>query len=207
MEQLGHEESTRLLKKYGIALPKSEVVKSEGEAVSAAARMGYPVVMKIHSSSVLHKSDVGGVRLGVASKGEAAKAYGEIMGIRGAEGAIVQKFYEGHWVLVGMKRDAQFGPVLAFGLGGVFVEVMKDVVFRIAPVSVKEAKGMVREIKGYKVLEGARGGLKANVSKIVSTIVKVSRLAMREKDVKEIDLNPIVVNSKEAVPVDVRILR
>lgn len=207
MNPLSTEESKALMRKYGITLPKSVIVKSKKDAVLAARKIGYPIVMKVYSSKILHKSDVGGVKLNLKSSKEVSEAYDKLMKIKNVEAVIVQKFYEGHWVIVGMKRDPQFGPVIAFGLGGVFVEIIKDVVLRVAPINKKEAKAMINEIKGIKILEGARGGIKANKEKLAKIILKVSKLAMENKEIKEIDLNPIVVNNKEAVAVDVRILK
>ncbi|MFH1637345.1 MAG: acetate--CoA ligase family protein [Candidatus Woesearchaeota archaeon] len=207
MEQISVEESSSLMRSYGIPLPKTVVVKSKAEAIKAVRNLGFPVVMKVLSSKILHKSDVGGVKLNIRSESEAERAYDEIIKIKDAEGVIVQKFYEGHWVIVGMKRDPQFGPVIAFGLGGVLVEIMRDVVLRIAPVSIKEANEMIHEIKGASILKGARGGVRGDLGKVASVIVKLSKLALENKQIKEIDLNPLVVDEKGAVAVDVRILK
>ncbi|MBU2637791.1 MAG: acetate--CoA ligase family protein [Nanoarchaeota archaeon] len=200
---------SEFLKHYGIQLPIAKEAKTKQEALDAAKSIGYPVVLKIVSKTILHKSDVKGVKLDIKNEYQLREAY-EGMEKRlkkDIDGFIVQKMYEGHYVLVGMKRDSQFGPVIAFGLGGIFVEIMKDVSFRIAPVTEKDANEMMKEIKAYPVLEGARGGIKANAALLVKAILAVSKLSMENLDIKEIDLNPIVVNEKEAVAVDVRIIR
>lgn len=199
-----------LLKKYGIPLPAAREVKTKQEAVDAAKAIGFPVVLKIVSKTILHKTDVGGVKLGIQNELQLREALEEMqkrIPAKDIGGFLVQKFYDGHYVLIGMKRDSQFGPVAAFGLGGIFVEIMKDVSFRVAPITEKDAEDMMREIKAYPILEGARGGIKANLPLLASILVSVSKMSMENPELKEIDLNPVVVNAKEAVAVDVRIIR
>lgn len=198
-----------LLKKYGIPLPVAKEAKLKQEAVDAAKSIGYPVVLKIISKTILHKSDVGGVKLGINSEMQLREAY-EDMEKRlknDIDGFLVQKWYSGHYAFIGMKRDSQFGPVIAFGLGGIFVEIMKDVSFRVAPITEKDAMEMISEIKAYPVLAGARGGAKANFHLLASILVSVSRMAMENPEIKAIDLNPVVINEKEAAAVDVKIIR
>ncbi|MDI6738208.1 MAG: acetate--CoA ligase family protein [Nanoarchaeota archaeon] len=198
-----------LIQKYGIPLPIAKEVKTKQEAVDAAKAIGYPIVLKIISKTILHKTDVGGVKLEIQNEMQLREAY-EGMEKRlkkDIDGFLVQKFYEGHYVLIGMKRDSQFGPVVAFGLGGIFVEIMKDVSFRVAPITEKDAVEMMQEIKAYPVLEGARGGIKVNKGLLVEILLAVSRMAMENPEIKEIDLNPVVVNEKNAVAVDVRIIK
>lgn len=199
-----------LLKKYGIPLPAAKEVKTKQEAVDAAKQLGYPVVLKIKSSTILHKTDAGGVKLGIQNEFQLREAIEEMqkkIPSKDIQGFLVQKFYDGHYVLIGMKRDAQFGPVIAFGFGGIFVEIMKDVSFRVAPISEKDAEEMMREIKAYPILEGARGGIKADKTLLVEILLAVSRMSMENPEIKEIDLNPVVVNAKEAVAVDVRLIK
>ncbi|MFH1065873.1 MAG: acetate--CoA ligase family protein [Nanoarchaeota archaeon] len=200
---------TELIRKYGIPLPVAKEVKTKQEAVDAAKHMGYPVVLKIVSKTIFHKTDVGGVKLGIMNELQFREAYEDMEKRlkKDISGFLVQKFYNGHYVLVGMKRDSQFGPVIAFGLGGIFVEIMKDVSFRVAPITEKDAIEMMKEVKAYSILEGARGGIKANNKLLVGILLAVSKMAMENSDIKEIDLNPVVVNSKEAVAVDVRIIK
>lgn len=198
------------IRKYGIPLPAAREVKTKQEAVDAARQIGYPVVLKIVSKTILHKTDVGGVKLGIMSELQLREALEEMqkkIPSKGIDGFLVQRFYEGHYVLIGMKRDSQFGPVVAFGLGGIFVEIMKDVSFRVAPINEKDAEEMMKEIKAYPILEGARGGIKANLPLLASILVSVSKMSMENPELKEIDLNPVVVNAKEAVAVDVRIIK
>ncbi|HII16151.1 MAG TPA: acetyl-CoA synthetase [Nanoarchaeota archaeon] len=201
-------DAKEILKQYGIPLPVMKTVKTKQDAVDAAKAIGYPVVLKIHSSTILHKTDVGGVKLGIENEYQLREAY-EAMEKRlknGIDGFLVQKMYEGHYVIAGMKRDRQFGPVVAFGLGGIFVEIMKDVSLRIAPLTGKDADEMIKEIKTYPVLAGARGGIKADLALLKDILMKVSRLSVEHPEIKELDLNPVVVNAKEAVAVDVRMI-
>ncbi|MDD4878147.1 MAG: acetate--CoA ligase family protein [Candidatus Nanoarchaeia archaeon] len=199
-----------LLKKYGIPLPAAKEVKTKQEAVDAAKQLGYPVVLKIKSSTILHKTDAGGVKLGIQNEFQLREAIEEMqkkIPSKDIQGFLVQKFYDGHYVLIGMKRDAQFGPVIAFGLGGIFVEIMKDVSFRVAPITEKDAGEMMKEVKAYSILEGARGGIKADKKLLVEILLAVSKMAMENTELKEIDLNPVVVNEKQAVAVDVRLIK
>jgi len=199
-----------LIKKYGIPSPIAREVKTKQEAVDAAKQIGYPVVLKIHSPTILHKTDVGGVKLCIQNELQLREAFEQMQKKIPAKdilGFVVQKFYEGHYALIGMKRDSQFGPVIAFGMGGIFVEIMKDVSFRVAPISEKDAEEMMKEVKAYPILEGARGGIKANKGILVEILLAVSKISMENPEIKEIDLNPVVVNEKNAVAVDVRIIR
>lgn len=201
---------TELIRKYGIPLPIAKEVKTKQEAVDAAKHIGFPVVLKIVSKTILHKTDVGGVKLGIMSELQLREALEEMqkkIPAKDIHGFLIQKFYDGHYVLIGMKRDSQFGPVVAFGLGGIFVEIMKDVSFRVAPITEKDAEEMMAEVKAYPILEGARGGIKANKGLLVDILLAVSKMAMENPEIKEIDLNPVVVNEKQAVAVDVRIIK
>jgi acyl-CoA synthetase (NDP forming) len=164
-------ESKALLKKAGIPVVEAKLARSKKEAISTSNEMGFPVVLKISSTDVVHKSDSGGVKLGLANATQVGKAYNEILSsVKQAypkariEGVSVQPMAPpGVEVIVGMSKDAQFGPVLMFGLGGILVEVLKDVSFRIVPVTIRDARAMIREIKGYPVLEGYRGQKPANI--------------------------------------------
>ena len=158
-------ESKELLKKAGIPVVEAKLARSKKEAISISREMGFPVVLKISSPDVVHKSDSGGVRLGLTNATQVGKAYSQITSsIKQAypeariDGVSVQTMAPpGVEVIVGMSKDAQFGPVLMFGLGGILVEVLKDVSFRIVPVTERDAREMIKEIKGYPVLQGYRG--------------------------------------------------
>jgi acetyl-CoA synthetase (ADP-forming) len=207
-------ESKELLKKAGIPVVEAKLARSKKEAISISKEMGFPVVLKISSPDVVHKSDSGGVKLGLANTTQVGKAYSEIISsVKQAypeaqiEGVSVQSMAPlGVEVIVGMSKDPQFGPVLMFGLGGVFVEVLKDVSFRIVPVTERDAREMIKEIKGYPILEGYRGQKPASIPALENLIIKVSQFVEKNPQIKELDLNPIFAYPDRAVAVDARII-
>ena len=207
-------ESKELLRKAGIPVVEAKLARSKKEAISISKQMGFPIVLKISSPDVVHKSDSGGVKLGLANATQVGRAYSDIMSsIRQAypdatiEGVSVQTMApSGVEVIVGMSKDAQFGPVLMFGLGGILVEVLKDVSFRIVPVTERDAREMIKEIKGYPVLQGYRGQKPASIPALEQLIVKVSRFVDENPQIKELDLNPIFAYPDRAVAVDARII-
>jgi len=207
-------ESKALLKKAGIPVVETKLARSKKEAISISNEMGFPVVLKISSTDVVHKSDSGGVKLGLANTTQVGKAYNEILSsVKQAypkariEGVSVQSMAPpGVEVIVGMSKDAQFGPVLMFGLGGILVEVLKDVSFRIVPVTIRDARAMIREIKGYPVLEGYRSQKPASIPALEKLIVKVSQFVEKNPQIRELDLNPIFAYPDKALAVDARII-
>jgi len=211
---LNEVKSKELLKKAGIPVVEAKLAQSKKEAISISKEMGFPVVLKISSPDVVHKSDSGGVKLGLANATQVGKAYNEIISsIKQAypeaqiEGVSVQPMApSGVEVIVGMSKDPQFGPVLMFGLGGILVEVLKDVSFRIVPVTARDAREMIREIKGYPILEGYRGQKPASIPALEKLIVKVSQFIEKNPQIKELDLNPIFAYPDKAVAVDARII-
>ena len=207
-------EAKRLCIEYGIPVPRFELARSVEEAVEHAERIGYPVVLKVVSPQVVHKTDVGGVFLNVSNREEVREAYRKVVEntlsrIPSAEivGVLVEEqAEEGAEVIVGAFRDSQFGPTVMFGLGGVFVEVLDDVSFRVAPVSEADAEEMIREIRGYRILRGYRGRPPADLEAVKEIILKVSRMATELREIREVDLNPIYVYEEGAVAVDVKII-
>ena len=207
-------ESKEVLARAGIPVTQAVLAATAPEAGKAAKKMGFPVVLKIVSPDITHKSDVGGVIVGLKSKKDVEAGFAAIMkAVRKkqpkarVEGIAVQKMApEGTQVIVGMSKDPQFGPVMMFGLGGVLVEVLKDVSFRIVPLEPRDAKQMVREIKGYPVLQGARGKDAADVPAIESLILKLSQFAEANPQVEEIDLNPVFAYPDGVIAVDARIV-
>ncbi len=207
-------ESKELLKQAGIPVIETKLARSKKEAISISKEMGFPVVLKIISPEVVHKSDSGGVRLGLANATQVGKAYSEIISsVRQKypqtiiQGVSVQSMAPpGVEVIIGMSQDPQFGPVLMFGLGGVLVEVLKDVSFRIVPVTKRDAGEMVSEIKGYPLLEGYRGQEPANISALEELIVKVSQFVEQNPQIEELDLNPVFAYKDKAIAVDARII-
>ena len=207
-------ESKELLKAAGISIVDTRLAKSKEEAISISRKFGFPVVLKIASPDILHKSDAGGVRLGLKTASEVGKAYSQILQAvkqkhpeARIHGAAVQRMARpGVEVIIGMSKDAQFGPVLMFGLGGILVEVLKDVSFRIVPLSRRDAAEMLREIQGYPLLEGYRGGEAVDISCLEELLIKVSNFAEKNPEVMELDLNPIFAYSDGAVAVDARVI-
>jgi acyl-CoA synthetase (NDP forming) len=207
-------ESKELLKQAGIPVTETKLAKTKKEAMSLSKETGFPVVLKIASPDVVHKSDSGGIRLSLANATQVGNAYSEIMASIKQQypqatihGISVQKMaVPGIEVIIGMSKDPQFGPVIMFGLGGVLVEVLKDVSFRIVPVTKRDACEMVREIKGYPILQGYRGQEAADIPSLEDLIVKVSQFVEQNPQIKELDLNPIFAYKDSAVAVDARII-
>lgn len=208
------DEAMEIVRTAGIFVPECVPVKNVGEAVAAAKTMGFPVALKIVSPDVLHKSDVGGVVMDVKNAEEVERSYKDIMNtvirkVPGTDimGMLVEKqFPKATETIVGGIRDGQFGPAVMFGLGGIFVELFKDVVFRIAPVTEKEAMEMIREIRGYPLLSGYRGREALDIQQLAGTIVTVSELITEIDEIKEVELNPLLVYAEGVIAVDARII-
>ena len=210
------EESARkITAAYGIPVPKGGLADDLTSARELASEMGFPVVMKIASPDILHKTDIGGIALGLESVADVEQAYEDILGRvrrRMPEARIWgvtlhEQLPPGREVIIGINRDPSFGPLLMFGLGGVYVEVLKDVTFRLCPVTPKEAREMISDIRGYGLLRGARGDAPADIDAIADVIVRVSALAMDFGDIAELDINPLIVGERGqgAIAADVRI--
>ncbi len=200
-EGLTEYESAALLRPYGLEFPRGTLAKTAGEAKEALSRMGGAAVFKVQSPQILHKTEAGGVKAGITTPEEGEAAFAEITARarryrEGAEihGVLVQEMLEqGQEVIVGMKRDEALGPVILFGLGGVFVEVLQDVALRVAPLTPPDAREMVEEIRGHKLLEGFRGSPPLDVEALIELLLQVSRFSMENPDVLELDLNPVFV--------------
>jgi acetyltransferase len=195
-------EAKRVLAEYGIGVTREELASSAIDAVRVAKRIGYPVAIKVQSSDIPHKTEADAVRLGIASDSDLERAYDEVLKNARAykadakiEGVLVQEMVAGGIeAILGVSNDPLFGPAVMFGLGGIFAEVLKDVSFRLAPVTPATAREMIAEIKGYPVLAGARGKPPADVDALADAIVKLSALAVDLEDkVAELDINPLFV--------------
>ena len=207
-------ESKRILKQAGIPVVETRLAKTQKEAVSLSRKMGFPVALKINSPEVIHKSDSGGVKLSLNNAAEVKKAYDEILKKvkrqypeAGVHGVSVQKMARpGTEVIIGTSKDPQFGPVIMFGLGGIFVELLKDVSFRVIPVKGKDAQEMIQEIRGYPLLKGYRGKEPASLAALVEIILKISNFVEQNSQIKELELNPMFAYRDKAIAVDARIV-
>ncbi len=207
-------EAKKLVASAGIPAVKTMLASSKADAVRISRKIGYPVALKIVSPEIIHKSDSGGVHLNLENASQTGKVYSEMMA-KAQEtypradilGVAVQKMASpGVEVIMGMSRDPHFGPALMFGLGGVFVETLKDVSFRIVPIKKRDAKQMIKEVKGYPLLKGARCQKPVNIKALENMLVKLSDLVHKTPEIKELDLNPVVVDSKHAMAVDARVI-
>lgn len=207
-------ESKQLLKQAGLTVTEPVLAGSSSEAVSIARNLGYPVVLKVVSPDIVHKSDSGGVATGLNDDASVEQAYAGMMAaIRQhhpeavISGISVQpQAPAGVEVIIGMTRDPQFGPAIMFGLGGVWVEIFNDVSFRISPLSREDAAEMIRELKGFKMLQGYRGQPKVDTDVLEDWLLKVSGLVMQNQQIKELDINPVFAYADSAVAVDARVL-
>jgi len=206
--------AVRLLQSYGIAYPEHGVAHSRDEAVTIAGRIGYPVVLKISSPDVVHKSDAGGVVVGVQDAAGVREAYDRIVqaveayrpGACTGDVLVCCQAPPGLEVIVGALHDAMFGPTLMFGLGGIFAEVLHDVTFRVLPIEAEDAEQMVREIEGYPLLAGARGQAGCDVDALVELLLSLSRLVLDHPGIEELDLNPVRLYEAGALVLDARIV-
>ena len=204
----------KVLKSAGIKVTIPVLVTSRKEAVASAEKLGYPVAMKIVSPQITHKSDIGGVRLKLADKEAVETAYDAIMtAVRKKaakariDGVSIQKMAApGLELVIGMNRDPQFGPMLMFGLGGTLVEILKDVAFRITPLTRQDAREMIRQIKGYRLLEGYRGQPPVDIEYLEEMLMKLSAFIEENPEIREMDINPVLAYKKGAVAVDARII-
>lgn len=206
-------EAYKLLSKHGMPVPKHSIAYSEEEALKITKRLGFPLVMKVVSSDIMHKSNIGGIRINIVNIPQVKESYKSIIyhvrknkpeaRINGM--LLCKQAPKGLEVIVGMVRDPQFGPAVMFGLGGIFTEILKDVAFRICPVERTDIEEMLTEIEGIKMLQGYRGQPRRDVNAIIDIIMRVSKLALIYPVIKEIDLNPIIVYEKDLLVVDAKV--
>lgn len=210
---LTEDEAKEVLLSNHIPVAKSRAAKNLDQAVSVARDIGFPIVLKVISPDITHKTDVGGVELDITDTENLEKSYFKMLGNlkkkapnAKIKGFLVQKMIEkGQEVIIGGKKDKQFGQVVMFGLGGVFVEVFEDVSFRIVPLEKNDAEEMIEEIKGYKILKGFRGK-KYSISSLVDMLLKTSKLLQNNPEIVELDMNPVLVWERGAIAVDARII-
>ena len=203
-QNLLEEEGQEVLRAYGLPLPQSVLAKTEQEAVKIAKNIGYPVVLKIASPQIIHKSDAGGVKVNIQNDKDVHSAFKEIITnakkynknavIQGV--LVVEMIKGGKEMIIGSKQEPGFGPVLMLGMGGIYVEILKDVTFRLAPVTDKEAEDMIASIKTKKLLEGVRGEKPSDLAKLSECIQRLSQLVTDFTEIKELDMNPVLVMEK-----------
>jgi acyl-CoA synthetase (NDP forming) len=207
-------EALALLSEYGLPVPRHELVSMPEQAFAAAERIGYPVVLKVVSGSIVHKSEIGGVRTGLDSEEALKNAWEEV--IRAVDSVGARSSLEGFLVceqaspglecIIGIVKDPQFGHAIMFGLGGIFVELIKDVAFRVLPVTREDDEELVKETKSYKLLSGIRGQAGRDIGAVIDCLMKTAAVAGDNPAIEEIDINPIVVFEKGAMILDARIL-
>jgi len=206
---LTEEEGKDVLRAYGIKAPRETVVTRRDKVIQAAREIGYPIVMKASSPDIAHKTDVGGVITGISNDRAAKNAFDQIyaninkrMPRARIGGVIIEEMVQGVEVIIGVTCDPQFGPFITFGLGGLYVEVLKDVSHRLAPITVAEAKRMIAEVKSYPILLGTRGKKALDINAVADTIVRVSQISQDFEEIQEIEINPLMVQEDGCIAVD-----
>ncbi len=207
-------EAKTICTEYGITVTKFNVAKSEKDAAAQANQIGYPIVLKIVSPDIIHKSDAGGVLVNLKTAADVEAGYKKIIENvikykpdAKIVGVLVQEMApQGTEVIVGAVKDPQFGQTVMFGLGGIFVELLKDVNFRVAPLALQDAKEMITQLKAYPLLNGYRGSKPADIEALTVILCNVSRLVMDNPEIKELDLNPVMAYPNGAKTVDARII-
>jgi acetyltransferase len=214
---VGEAEAREVARAYGLRLPQSELAASADEAVRIANKIGYPVVLKIASPDILHKTDVGGVKVGLQNAADVRDAF-DLIVYRATRyvpdariwGCLVQEMVpmNGIEVLVGMSKDPQFGPLVTFGLGGILVEALKDVTFRVAPFGRQDAEEMLDEIRAHSLLAGVRGRPPADREAMVDTLLRINQLVTDFPEIVEMDINPLMVYEagQGAITLDMRLV-
>jgi acyl-CoA synthetase (NDP forming) len=207
-------EAVKLLEKYDIPYPEHALAHTAEEAVECAGRLGYPVVLKVVSTQVIHKTDLGGVLTGLADAQQVRDGFQRIITNVGSHISdahieailICKQAPAGLEVIVGALHDPCFGPTIMFGLGGIFAEVLRDVVFRLAPLSHQDALDMVHEVKGYPLIAGLRGQAACDQEALVALLLAVSKLIVEHTEIKELDLNPVRLYERSLSVLDARVI-
>jgi len=204
MQAIDLMQAIKIAKKNKIPIVKSIEIKNEKELNKLKIR--FPIVLKAVSPKIIHKTEFNAVKLNIKSKKEAIKAFKALKKLPEFKKAIAQEMISGTELIIGAKKDEIFGHVILVGLGGILTELLKDYSIRITPITRKEAIEMLQELKGFKLLKGYRGRKKANIKALISLLLKVNKMLEKEKWIKELDLNPVIVNERKALAVDIRII-
>lgn len=207
-QALSEYESKRVIAAANVPVTREAVVHSRQEAVEQAARMGFPVVLKGSSPTLTHKTEMGMVRVNLKDANDVARAYDDLMG-KGVdlEGVLIQEMVKGNReFVIGLTRDPQFGPCVMFGMGGIFTEALKDVAFRVAPLTEDDAREMIGEIRAAKLLDAFRGESAVDQDVLVQALVGIGNLGLAHEDIAEIDINPLIVTGGKPLAVDALVI-
>ena len=204
VQRMDEEKAFNLLAKYKIPLAPHAFAKNEKELVMAIKKIGLPCHMKASGPTVIHRTEIGGVQIAHNTE-EALSNFKRLMKLHGTEKILIQKSMAGEEMIIGLKSDPTFGAVVSAGLGGIYVEVLKDVTFRICPITVSDAESMINELKGVEILKGARTGRAVNLNAIYDVLVKLSKIGNKE-NISELDINPLFCDEKGCHAVDARII-
>ena len=203
---LAEKEAEAFLEQEGFPVTERHFVTTEKEALHAAHRLGFPVCLKVSSKHILHKSDVGGVKVDLRTDQEVLDAFRHLIKIPQCQEVMVQPYTTGQLLLVGVQRDSTFGHTVAVGSGGIYTELLKDVSFRVCPISHHDAKAMVEELKIYPMLQGVRGEQGVNIEKLHQLLLKLSHLALCYPSIRELDINPVILHGDALHIADARIV-
>ncbi len=212
-EVLTYEESRKIIDLVGLPLNKMALATNAEETIEKAKEVGYPIALKIISEDVIHKSDAGGVKIGIKSDEELKKSYEDMMinikkhyPTAKIDGVSIEEMVKGTEILIGSMTDTQFGKMIVLGIGGIFTEIYKDVTFRLIPITKEDVKEMMSEIKGKKIFEGFRGLPQVKTEELTNLMLKISKLVEENPIIKEMDLNPVVATEKGLITIDARII-
>lgn len=207
MNLLSFKETKQLFRKHNISIKGTGLFQEKQDALNYANKIGFPVVLKIYSDKVIHKTEENAVITNIQNDKEFKKSFTFLdRKFKDKEGIIVQKQFKGRELVIGLNYDKTFGPVIMVGLGGIFVEVLNDVSFRLCPLKKRDAKEMLEELKGYRILQSFRGSKKVNLNKLQELLVNLSKFLLKEKNIHSVDFNPIFIDEKEINIADFRII-
>jgi len=207
MNLLSFKETKQLFKKHNISIKGTGLFEKKQDALIYANKIGFPVVLKVYSDKVIHKTEENAVITNIQNDKEFKKSFTFLdRKFKDKEGIIVQKQFKGRELVIGLNYDKTFGPVIMVGLGGIFVEVLNDVSFRLCPLKKRDAKEMLEELKGYRILQSFRGSKKVNLNKLQELLVNLSKFLLKEKNIHSVDFNPIFIDEKEINIADFRII-